>query len=200
MKKIFFLAILSMPSLYIFAEKKIELDEQWNKMIGKANTYQSYKVIKISELNTMWESVQEHVKKQDMGLANENNTTMQQKIKIAKLETQVVMLNNRIAQSNNEKDNIKFLKFTFNKHAYTTVLWLFIGLTLLSVAVLFYLYYSSNKITVQKIKDHTELSKAFEEYKQSKIEVERKLKRELQTYLNKSEEMSKEKTGLGRRN
>lgn len=200
MKKIFILALLSLTSLHIFADKKVDLDEQWNKMIGKANTYQGYKVIKISELNSMWETVQEHVKKQDLGLADENNTTKQQKIRISKLEKEAVLLTQKIEQTNSEKESIRFLKFTFNKHNYTTLLWLLIGLTILSATVLFFLYFRSNKITVQKIKDYTDLSKAFEEYKQSKIEIERKLKRELQTYLNKSEEMSKDKTGLGRRN
>lgn len=200
MKNIFILAILSLTSLQIFGETKVDLDEKWNKMVSKANTYQEYKVIKISELNSMWKLVQDHVKSQDMGMANEKNILDRQKVKIANLEKQTIVLNQKIDQISTDKESINFLKFTFNKYNYTTFLWLFIGLTVVSSAVLFFLFNRSNKITVQKINDFTELSKAFEEHKQSKIESERKLKRELQTYMNKSEESNKDKAGFGRGN
>ena len=200
MKKILLLIILLWCSLLIFADNTINISQKWEEMLKKSNSYQEYKVVKTSELNNMWKLIQDHIKSQESGMANEQNLVSQQKSKIDVLEKQMEIINKNVVQINNEKESIQFFSSTFNKYTYTNFLWILVGLTLLASVILFMLYHRSNQITIQKSNDFNDLTRSFEEYKLAKIDSERKLKRELQTLINKSEESKKDNAGFGRGN
>jgi hypothetical protein len=61
-------------------------------------------------------------------------------------------------------------------------------MAVLACAFVFFLFRKSNQITLAKTHDHEELAKSFDTYRAEKLELERKLKRELQTFMNQSHE------------
>ena len=100
-------------------------------------------------------------------------------------------MNTKLAQNETDRNSVSFLGIKANKFAYLSTLCLLLVIALVAIGILFYLYTNSNVITAQKINAHQIISKEFDEYKLGKIEMERKLRRELQTQVNKLEELKK---------
>jgi hypothetical protein len=165
------------------------LNKKWNTMLDKAESYQFYKVIKKSDLDGVWKAVQDSSNKVKNELIQERMEVKKQDAQIAQLQKQDYEVKAKLDRITKEKNTMGFLGMDVNKYTYTSILWIIIILVLSGCGILFFLYYNSNNTTVQKINDYEQLSKTLEEYKYSKIEMERKLKREIQTYMNKIEEL-----------
>jgi hypothetical protein len=192
MKRIIIFQVLMFIVGVAFSQDKTEsLNKKWGNMLDKAESYQFYKVIKKSELDDLWKAVQDSSNKVKNELRVEKNLVKQQNAQISQLQKQDYEVKTKLERVSKDKNNMVFLGMDVNKYTYTVVLWFIIFLVLIGCGVLFFLYYNSNNITVQKINDYELLSKTLEEYKYSKIEMERKLKREIQTYVNKIEELKK---------
>jgi len=188
MKKIMIFPVLLFLTGIAFSQN---LNEKWDKMLDKAETFEQYKVIKRSELADLWKSVQDSVSTLKSQLAKEKSHIYEQNVKIESLQKQVAQLTGDIENARNERDNMSFLGIQVDKYTYASMLWFVIFVILAGCGLLFYLFNNSNAVTQQTKSEYEQLSKSFEEYKQSKIEMERKLKREMQTYINKIEELKK---------
>ncbi len=114
-----------------------------------------------------------------------------QQTEITQLKNQTKELNAALSQNEADKNSVSFLGIKANKFAYLSTLCLLLVIALVGIGVLYYLYSNSNVITSQKVNAYQLLSKEFDEYKLGKIEMERKLRRELQTQVNKLEEIKK---------
>lgn len=182
-----------LPVLFFIAGTALSqsLNDKWDHMLDKAETFQHYKVIKRVELSDVWKSVQDTVGQLKTELIKERAQIKQQQEQIAALQKEVAELTGVIEKTKIDRDSMSFLGMSVDKYNYANTLWFIIFGILAGAGILFYLYRNSNVVTVQKINEYDQLSKSFEEYKQSKIEMERKLKRELQTYMNKIEELKK---------
>ncbi|HEY8402280.1 MAG TPA: hypothetical protein VIK89_13520 [Cytophagaceae bacterium] len=195
MKRImFFPALLITAGVAMSQPKATSLNEKWNTVLQDAETYQHYKVIKISELNQMWKTVQDSVSALKTQIKNENAEIKEQQAQIKALQEEVASLKDQLTSVSIEKDNMKFLGMEVDKYSYATSLWAFIFITLAGCGVLFYLFKNSHKVTKQKIMEYEHLFNRFEDYKKNKIETERKLKRELQTNINLIEELKLRQT------
>jgi thiamine biosynthesis lipoprotein ApbE len=165
------------------------LSKKWNTMLDKAESYQLYKVIKKTDLEGVWKAIQDSSNQVKKELAQEKIKVKRQGSQIDQLQKQDYEVKAKLERISKEKNSMGFLGMDVNKYTYTAILWFIIILVLLSCGILFFLYFNSNNTTIQKISDYEQLSKTLEEYKYSKIEMERKLKREIQTYMNKVEEL-----------
>lgn len=165
------------------------LNQKWETVMENAEDYQYYKVIKKSELNGVWKSVQDSVSRFKGELVQERTKIKQQQKQIALLQKQVGEVQEKLASVSEEKDDMTFLGTSVDKYSYANTLWIIIGTILAGCAVLFFLYKNSHKVTSQKIQEYDHLFNRFEEHKKGTIEKERKLKRELQTQVNMIEEL-----------
>jgi hypothetical protein len=190
MKKIIIFPILMFVATLAFSQGNSEsLNKKWNGMLERAESYQFYKVIKKSDLDMVWKAVQDSVNRGKNDLIRERNQVKQQQVQIEHLQKQDYEVKAKLERVSKEKNSMVFLGMDVNKYTYTAILWVIIILVLAGCGILFFLFYNSNNITIQKINEYEHLSKTLEEYKYGKIEMERKLKRELQTYINKIEEL-----------
>ena len=196
MKKYILTLSLAALSCASFAQNPtVTLNQKWSQAIDKAETYQHYKVVKITDINETWKAVQDTIKGLKSQLKDERAVIVQQKEQIGSLEKQVKEVQAKLDEVTKGVENISFLGMEVNKYSYGNTLWTIIGVVLAGCAVLFFLFNNSNRITNQKIHEYESLFSDFEEYKKNALEKERKLKRDLQTQINKIEEM---KTGKGR--
>lgn len=194
MKTFLIFPILLFATTLSFSQNTGEtLDKKWDKMLNKAETFQLYKVINKAELGSVWKSVQDTVSQYKVLLNKERSQISQQQSQIASLQKQLSAVQTKLASETSVKDNMTFMKMEVNKYTYTTLLWVLIIIGFAGCAVLLFLFLNSNRTTVRKTKDYEQLFKELEEYKQSKIEVERKLKREIQTNMNTIEELKSKK-------
>lgn len=186
-----YLLFMSLAGTVSAQSGQSSLDEKWNNMLNKAESYQHYKVIKKTDLSELWGVVQDSVSKLESMLVQERSKIVSQQNKIDQLEKQEGEVQAKLDAVTLEKDNMSFLGIEVDKYAYATILWVFIVVIAAGCGVLFFMFKTSNKVTVQKISEYDHLFNRFEDYKKSKIELERKLKRELQTQLNTVEELKR---------
>jgi hypothetical protein len=167
------------------------LEQKWGKMLDKAENYDPYKVIKKTELADFWKATNDSIQRYQKELKSERGVIASQKSEVVTLKAQNVELTNKLSQNETDKNSVSFLGIKANKFAYLSTLCLLLVIALVGIGMLYYLYKNSNDVAVQKVNAYQVLSKEFDEYKQGKIEMERKLRRELQTQVNKLEELKK---------
>lgn len=167
------------------------LEQKWGRMLEKAENYDPYKVIKKTELADFWKSTNDTIQRYQKEIKGQRSVIASQKSEITQLKAQTTELNATLSQNETDKNSVSFLGIKANKVAYLSTLTLLFVIALLGIGVLYYMYTNSNSVASQKVNAYQLLSKEFDEYKLGKIEMERKLRRELQTQVNKLEELKK---------
>ena len=184
--------VLFFFSFSVFAQApKGSLSERWSSTIENAENYEFYKVIKKSELNELWRIIQDSVGSYKSQIKQERLTVKTQNDTISSLRSRVNDLAIQVSDAKTSTNSIGFMGKQVNKYAYTTFLWILLIIAIAGCGFLFFIYNASNRITQQAIGEYKSLSSSFDEYKVNKIEMERKLKREIQTQANKLEELKK---------
>lgn len=170
-------------------EAKPTLEEKWESMLEKAETYQHYKVIKKTDLKDVWKSVQDSIVRFKTELVQERKKITGQQAQIESLQKEVTDLKSRLNSITKEKDSMTFMGGQVDKYSYASALWVIIAIVAIGCGILFFLFQNAHRVTRQKIKKYEDLFTEFEEHKKLNLEKERKLKRELQTQVNLIEEL-----------
>lgn len=188
--KRFFIILFTGFSLFCYAQDNdLSIKERWSKTIDKSETYNEYKVIKRTALSELWKAVEDTMNGLRQDLAEERSVVKSQASQITSMKKEAEEKETLLQNAISERDNMSFLGMPVEKSVYSTMMWIFVFILSGICAFLFFLFKRSHSVTTEKIRDYDQLQKAFEEYKQGKMEMERKLKREMQTYINKIEEM-----------
>lgn len=182
-----------MPFLFVsslFAQQtKLSLNDRWNQLLERAENYEPYKVIKKVELDAFWKTTNDSITLYRRTLADEKKKTNQYEAKITRLKNELDETNVLLSASKEESNSLSFLGITANKYVYLSVLWvLFLG-SLVMIGFVFFLYKNNHVVAAEKVKAYEKVAQEFDQYKQAKLDLERKLKRELQTQLNLIEEL-----------
>jgi len=183
------------------------LKQQFSGMKSRSSTYkefnQDYKVVKVSYLDSFWRNVQDSLRARERNIRQAGKATEQSLVKAQKeLENQSAAIQN-LKQENAQKDqqlqktahNIASLSvfgIDMDKQVYVVLSWLVILALALLSGVFAYLYKKSKVVTDQKISAFEDISKEYKEHKQVAREREIKIKRELQTEINRVEELKQQ--------
>ena len=161
------------------------LPDQFVQLLNKSETYKEYKVIRMAELNVFQRSLTDSLLQNVRRVASLENS-------IARLQTdstaQVAALATAQAsleQSEALNASIGVLGISMNKTSYQLmVLVLLLGLG--TSSFFFYYRFKRGHVNVRRVtEDHQRLRKEFEQLRYSAKETQIKLKRELQTAINK---------------
>ncbi|MEJ2005033.1 MAG: hypothetical protein P8X57_08750 [Cyclobacteriaceae bacterium] len=165
------------------------LDDQFQELKNNSYSYKEYKNIKLNELNSFWDVVQDSLKTKDNAYATAQGTIEAQNNKIEELNTTIDTQEAALEEGEFDAQHINVLGMDVGKESYKMVNTIVIIALLLILGVLFYQFKSSQKIAVAKKKDYDKLSEEFEEYKRNALEKQMKLRRELQTERNRIDEI-----------
>jgi hypothetical protein len=192
MKKFIFTSAYLIIALAANAQDTLNtLDSKWNYMLSKAENYEAYKVINKNQLNEVYKSIKDTLTQLRAGLAAERLKVKGQNDQILLLNKQIKDEKAKFDQVSGEKDSIGFMGMQINKYTYVSLLWIvLIGIAAGSV-LMFFLYRNSKNITRTKSQEYSVLEKQLEEAKAARTETERKLKREMQTLINKLDELKR---------
>jgi cell division septum initiation protein DivIVA len=197
--KYIFLLIAVLVSAIGFAqtdsiESPNDLEAQYLELKDESNNYQIYKVVKEVSMDNFWNSVED-------SLAGYNKEISDLKKEVSGLNTEVsglqLQLSERDAQiedQNSQIENMNFLGMAISKGSYVAMTWTIIFILIGLALVLFMRFNNANKVTVQTRQEHEKLIEEFELHRQRARETETKIKRDLQTELNRVEEL-KQKMG-----
>ena len=183
------------------------LQQQFNYLKYRSSTHtefnQDYKVVKLRNLDAFWKNVADTLRARELKVKQARKGIEQELVQAKQsLQAQENQLQT-LKQENTQKDlevqksahnvaNISFLGLDMNKTTFVILSWGIIILLLAGLGVLFYLYKNSKYVTDEKIKSYNDIEQEFKTHKQTSREKELKIKRELQTEMNRVEELKQE--------
>jgi hypothetical protein len=166
-------------------EGSYTLDQRFDLIKAKSQTYQDYKVIKESVLNGLWKITKDSIGKVK-GDLNEA------KARIAKLENDVLTIENTLKQKElavagitYDSTHISVLGIPFTKSAFLILTTLVVaGLVILLLVLLGTLRFTRSSLK-ERILTVDLLTKEYDEYKKKALDKETKILRQLQDERNR---------------
>lgn len=187
--------ILSLPSFLQgqdveVVEEDRSLSGQFNNLKERSNSYQEYKVVKLTSLNEFWNNVEDSLAAVQREIIIANNEILMQKSRLDSLNQTLNAREEELQKSEYDIAHLTVLGMDIQKESYVTFTWGVFFVLLLLLAIAIAKYRSSNKVAVEKKADFEGLSEELNECKQKAREKEIKLMRELQTERNHIEELN----------
>ena len=167
------------------------LNQQYNTLIEKSETFNEYKVIKKTVLTDFWKVVNDSLTVSDNNRIETLTTLNSKKAQIDALNNTIQEKDNELATGEQEKSTLMVLGSRTNKSSYA-IISVVIPLVLLTVIGFLVVKSKANTSSTKTAKqDLTDLEVEFENYKKRALEVQAKINRELQTERNKLQEMKR---------
>ncbi|MEM6360395.1 MAG: hypothetical protein AAF731_09905 [Bacteroidota bacterium] len=186
MKKLLSIILVAILSVSGFAQT---LDDQFNELRDNSETFKVYKVIKQAELNQFWNVVSDSVRVLKQTIEQSQKEINLQGSKIIEQENIIKAKDDEMASLLYDTGHISVLGIDLFKEAYIAISFSTIGV-LVIVLILFFTRFKSNQnIVKRKVADWKKISAELEEFKKESLEKQMKLRRELQTQLNKLNEI-----------
>ncbi len=168
------------------------LGSQFETMKKESNNYQIYKVVKVTTLDAFWQSAKDSLRKEQSEIKALRNEISQLSAKVIELNAAVAERDTSLEAQAHNIEHMDFLGMSLTKGVYKTISWILIVALLLIAIVLFIRFNSAHQVTSQTRKDYQILQDEFDLHRQKTRENETKLKRDLQTEINKYEELKGE--------
>lgn len=189
------------------------LASQFNKLKDNSNSYrekgEAYKVVNVSALDAFWANVQRTMQQSEkklldgskqtrQDLAQAQTTIAQQKKQLQVLKAENAQKEHEVQKSASAIANISVLGLDMPKQLYVLLTAIIIIALLVVLAVMMAIYKRNKQVTDAKQRAADEMEQELNECKKTSREKELKLKRELQTEMNRVEELNKEIASLQR--
>jgi hypothetical protein len=167
------------------------LSQQYNSLIEDSETFNEYKVIKKTVLNDFWKVVGDSIS-ENRAIKKEAFSNIKTKqAQIDELNQTIETKNQELAEGEEEKTSIAVLGVNTNKSLYAIVS-IIIPFVLLVVIGALVVKIRANVITTKTaVSESSKMESEYEDYKKKAMDIQMKLKRELQTERNKLMEISR---------
>lgn len=167
----------------------LSLSEQFQELKDASNNYKEYKVVKAYKLDEFWKNVDDTLQAFNSEIRLAKGEIDLLKGEIESLKSDLNNTKKSLTASEAKNDSIGFLGIDIAKSAYNIIVWgIILGLIILAV-ILYSIYKASNRITSKTKKEYEVVNDEFDNYKKRAQEKQIKLKRELQTEINRVEEL-----------
>lgn len=167
------------------------LVQQFEYVKSKSSSYNDFKVVKLSRLNKMWANALDSLSAARSSLSTSQAKVAGQQATIDGLNANLEDTKQQLTAVTEEKDSISLLGIAMAKKNYHGLMWSLVFALLAMLGVAVYKFKDSNKITVKAEKDFRNVFEEYEMFKKKTLEKERKLKRELQTEINRVEDLKR---------
>jgi len=185
----FLLIVIISSNLYSQSTTKFidtgSVNNQFDYIITKSNTYQDYKVIKANWLLKLKSNVIDSLSVSKNTISNSLNILESHNQTIDSLKIALINSENTLHTLNNEKESISFLGIQFSKAFFKTLIVLIIAALGLLLALFIGKFKRSNVITIQSKLALKEVEEEFDIHRKNALEREQKVMRKLQDELNK---------------
>ncbi len=189
---LFFVSELTAQTEDADATRDNSLSSQYQELKKESNNYQVYKVVRETSLDALFKGVTDSINayRSEIATLNAEQNTLNKTV--GSLKSQVNEREESLADQEYQIEHMSFLGMSLTKGTYVTFTWVLIFI-LLTVAVVLYLRFNTaNRVTVRTKSEYDALQSDFEAQKQRARETETKIKRELQTELNRVEELKEQ--------
>lgn len=171
------------------AEAPLTLEEQFRQMIDKTETFKEYKVIKITSLNDFWKTVEDSISKKESAIAEAERKIAEQQNEIASLNTTIREGQASIDEAAYDRDHITVLGMDLQKNTFIWISFIIIAALIVTILIGYSKYRYSTRLAADKSRSYDKLEEEYKNYQDKSREKQMKLKRDLQTHVNKIEEL-----------
>lgn len=187
------------------------LQQQFNSLKNRSSSYQEnqqqYKVVRLNNLESFWKSVQDTVRARekqlqqarkgvDQELVQARESLKNQNAELESLKEENALKEQQVQKSAHDIATISVLGVDMPKQTYVILNFALLIILVILVGVMMFLYKNSKQVTDEKKKAFSEIDQEFNEFKQKARERELKVKRELQTEMNRVEELNQQIASL----
>lgn len=192
---IIFSGAFLLSSFSAFSQTEAENETQDNnlrtdyrRLIENTETFKQYKVVPITDLNSFEKKLADTLSRYKNEIVVAEREEREAKKTADSLRSEVQELKANLEETQKMVDGILFLGMPMTKSGYNALVWSIVAILLIGLGVVYFLYYNSNKVTKQTKIDKARVDNELEELRKTSHEKQVKIKRELQTALNKLEE------------
>lgn len=187
MKLQFTLLLALLFSLSLFSQETINtLDNQFNTLYKKSNSYLEYKVILKEDYRSLQRNVLDSVSNINTQILNSKTKISSQQNTIDVLEKEKKETTNKLTEALNKENSISLFGTLLTKGIYSTILFTIIIALLISLIYFIYKFKNSNVLTVSAKDNLEDVENEFNIFRKKSIEREQKLRRQLQDEIIKN--------------
>lgn len=161
------------------------LQVQFDEMMGASNRYQRFRVVRQDFLNAFMTNISDSIGVYTSEIGSLKATIAEQKSRISDQATEISDRDTEIGSLKEEKDSISLLGMQLSKTTYNVILWSVIGVLL--AGLLFAM--ARMQVALSSSRDardaRQKTAEELEKSRKNRLEVEQKLRRQLQDERNK---------------
>ena len=161
------------------------IDNQFEYVIRRSNSYQEFKVIKKTWLYELKAHTMDTLNAVHKELSDTQAKVKTQSNEIDQLKTDLSNTKTNLEDTKKEKDSMALFGLQMSKGGYNALMWTIIAVLLVMLSLFIYKFKNSNAITKQAKKSLLETEEEYEEYRRNSLEREQKVRRQLQDEINK---------------
>ncbi len=166
-----------------------DLGAQFEQLKDRSNNYQDYKVVKKSALNSLWKSVEDTLKVNRSEIHSLKGVVGDLETEVADLKRQVENRDKALDEREFQIEHMEFMGMSLTKSTYITLTWILIFILLIAVVVLWIRFKSAHSVTRNTRDELRVLQDEFDQHRKNSRDKETKLRRDLQTEINRVEEL-----------
>ena len=161
------------------------IDNQFEYVIRRSNSYQEFKVVKKTWLYELKAHTIDSLNAVHKELSDSQSTVNNQKEEIEQLKTDLSNTKSDLENTKEEKNSMALFGMQMSKGGYNVLMWTIIAALLALLLFFIFKFKNSNTITKQAKKSLLETEEEYEEYRRNSLEREQKVRRQLQDEINK---------------
>ncbi|TXF88478.1 hypothetical protein FUA23_14425 [Neolewinella aurantiaca] len=164
----------------------VSLQGQFDEMLRVSSKYQIYKTVRRDFLDAFMANVSDSIGVYTNEIEKLENRIDEQNAKIASQGTTIEERDNQIAALTGEKDSVSLLGMSLSKTTYSVIFWSAI------IGLLAMLFFALGRMRLavgaarEARQDFEKVTEDLEKSRKNRLEVEQKLRRQLQDEINKN--------------
>ncbi|WMN06683.1 hypothetical protein QYS48_33330 [Marivirga arenosa] len=170
------------------AQDEATLSEQYQNMIESSETFEKYKVIPITKVNAFGDILSDSINSLNQKVTSSQNAKSKAERERDEAKSQMNDLNNKLEEAQNAVDEMPFFGMSMTKVTYNVIMWSIVIILLAGLVIVYIMFLNSFRLTRQAKKDKELVDQEIEDLRKRSHDKQVKIKRELQTALNKLEE------------
>lgn len=173
------------------AQDDATLSEQYQNMIESSETFEKYKVIPITKVNSFGETLNDSINSLNQKINSAKTAQQNAKQEKDAAESKMEDLKAELEEAQSAVDEMPLFGMAMTKTTYNIVMWSLVVILLAGLIVVYIMFMNSFRLTKQAKKGKERVDLELEDLRKRSHDKQVKIKRELQTALNKLEELKR---------
>jgi len=166
-------------------DTKESIENQFEEIYKKSNSYQAYKIIKKRYYQDLKQNTLDSLEQSKKIISDKNRLLFTQKNKLKKDSILLSKTTLELKDSIKREKSISFLGILVSKKFYNLLLWGIVIILLMSLSLFIVKFIRNNRTTKKAQRNVIDLEEEFELFRKKSVQREQKLRRQLQDEINK---------------